>query len=306
MWMRSLRSLKHGNDALEEYDRGSKELVMLKRIITAVVAICVLLPVLIFSNTIIFPAAVSLVSMICIYEISKCMGIEKRLSVVLPIYGFAAASPILIRVLDSMVHYAMISFIVASLYLVYLFSLIIWSHGKLSFGNTLAVFTVSLYSIAALSAIVYIRDFGEIGKYLYLLIFIGAWVTDTFAYFTGYFLGKHKLIEDVSPKKTIEGSIGGTVFCALSFVVFGLVVDHWFGQNANVWFLVVCGVIISLISQIGDLIMSVIKRHFGIKDFGKIFPGHGGMLDRFDSILAVSLGLCAICLFMGLTGIQLI
>ena len=69
----------------------------------------------------------------------------------------------------------------------------------------------------------------------------------------------------------------------------GVVVDIWFEQEANLLFLAICGVIISMISQIGDLIMSVIKRHYGIKDFGKIFPGHGGMLDRFDSILAVAI-----------------
>ena len=165
---------------------------------------------------------------------------------------------------------------------------------------------LAMYISAALSAIVFIRDFQDSGKYIYLLIFIGAWFTDIFAYFTGYFVGKHKLIEDVSPKKTIEGSIGGIVFCALGFVGLGLVVDVWFEQDANLLFLAICGVIISLISQIGDLIMSVIKRHYGIKDFGKIFPGHGGMLDRFDSILAVSLGLCAICMFAMLSGITLI
>ena len=138
------------------------------------------------------------------------------------------------------------------------------------------------------------------------MIFLGAWITDTFAYFTGFFFGKHKLIEDVSPKKTIEGSIGGIFFCALSFVIFGLVVDTWFACDANLIFLGVSGVVISLIAQVGDLIMSVIKRQYGIKDYGKIFPGHGGMLDRFDSILAVSLGLCAVCLFGILTGIPLI
>jgi phosphatidate cytidylyltransferase len=158
----------------------------------------------------------------------------------------------------------------------------------------------------ALNAIIYIRDYNNIGKYIYLLIFIGAWITDIFAYFTGVFFGKHKLIEDVSPKKTIEGSIGGTLFCALSFVAFGLVVDYFFNMDSNIIFLALSGIIIAIISQIGDLIMSVVKRHYGIKDFGKIFPGHGGVLDRFDSIFAVTLGICAVCMFMTLTNIQII
>ena len=77
-------------------------------------------------------------------------------------------------------------------------------------------------------------------------------------------------------------------------------------MDANIVFLAISGVILSVIAQIGDLIMSVIKRHYGIKDYGKIFPGHGGMLDRFDSILAVSLGLGVVCMFVTLTGIKLI
>lgn len=278
---------------------------MLKRILTSIVALAVLFPVLFLSDTVVFPVAISVVSLISLYEIFKCTKTHKKWAIVLPIYLFAAISPFLMRYLSSYVQYALIAFIAAALYLIYLFSLIVWSHGKLPFGDTAAVFALALYIIGSFSVLLYVRDFQPAGKYIYLLIFIGAWVTDVFAYFTGYFLGKHKLIEDVSPKKTVEGSIGGIVFCSIGFVTLGLVVDHWFGQNANVLFLIVSGVIVSIISQIGDLIMSVIKRHYQIKDFGKIFPGHGGMLDRFDSILAVSLGLGVICMFVTLTGIQL-
>jgi phosphatidate cytidylyltransferase len=77
-------------------------------------------------------------------------------------------------------------------------------------------------------------------------------------------------------------------------------------MDSNIIFLALSGIIIAIISQIGDLIMSVVKRHYGIKDFGKIFPGHGGVLDRFDSIFAVTLGICAVCMFMTLTNIQII
>ena len=119
-------------------------------------------------------------------------------------------------------------------------------------------------------------------------------------------IGKHKLIPEVSPKKTIEGSIGGTLFCVLSFVVFGIVVDSFFGTNANLIFLAISGVFVAIVAQMGDLIMSLIKREYGIKDYGKLFPGHGGVLDRFDSILAVSLMLAIICVFAGIINISLI
>lgn len=279
---------------------------MLKRVITGVVAILILLPVLFFSNTVVFPIAISLISLVSLYELFHCMHVEKRVAVVIPLYAFSIVAPFLMRYLADGIQFALIAFISAALYVIYLFALVVWSHGKLPFGEAAAVFAASLYVLAAMSAITYIRDFPQGGKYIYLLIFLGAWVTDTFAYFTGFLFGKHKLIPDVSPKKTIEGSIGGTLFCALSFVAFGWILDVFFEQNANLVFLFVSGILIALISQIGDLIMSVIKRHYGIKDFGKIFPGHGGMLDRFDSILAVSLGLCAICMFATLSGISLI
>ena len=281
---------------------------MLKRIITSVVAICVLVPVLIFSGTVVFPIALSIVTLISLYEIFRCMGVEKKLHVTVPLYIYGVIAPFLMRynpMRDPMA-FALISFMVGALYLVYLFSLIVWSHGKLKFSDMISVFTMAVYIIGAMSSILYVRDYGEGGRFLYLLIFIGAWITDIFAYFTGYLFGKHKLIEDVSPKKTVEGSIGGILFCALAFVGYGLIVKHFFAADANLVFLGISGVILSVISQIGDLIMSVIKRQYNIKDYGRIFPGHGGMLDRFDSILAVSLGLGVVCMFVTITGINLI
>ena len=280
---------------------------MLKRVITSLVATCVLVPILIFSHTFIFPLAIAVITVVSLYEIFKCMGAHQRLYITIPMYLYGAAAPFLMRYnpFGEPMAFALISFMVGALYMVYLFSLIVWSHGKLKFGETVSVFAMSVYIIGALNSIIYVRDYGEGGKYLYLLIFIGAWFTDIFAYFTGYLFGKHKLIEDVSPKKTVEGSIGGIVFCALAFVGYGFIVKTFFSAEANLIFLGISGVIISVISQIGDLIMSVIKRQYNVKDYGWIFPGHGGMLDRFDSILAVSLGMGVVCMFVTLTGITL-
>ena len=276
---------------------------MLKRIITALCATVVLLPILWFSDTVVFPAALGLAAAVCLFEMFRCMGLHKNLALSLPLYAAALAFPTLQRYVDYG-KLVMIAFICLSLYTVYLFALVIWSKGKIPYKDAAASCLTSVYIITALNMVVYIRDFGANGKYLYLLIFIGAWVTDIFAYFTGVFFGKHKLIESVSPKKTIEGSIGGTLFCALGFVVMGIVANS-FGCNANFVFLAIGGVIISVISQIGDLIMSVIKRHYGVKDYGRLFPGHGGMLDRLDSILAVSFALSALCMFSELVNIPL-
>ena len=279
---------------------------MLKRIITSLVAICVLVPILFLSHTWVFPIAVAIVSVICLFEMFKCMGLDKKLAVTIPAYLIALLLPILQRLEIEGTKVIAAATVLCVVYLVYLFALVVWSHGKFTYNQMAASVLTSFYIMLAMNMILFIRDFNEDGQFLYLLIFIGAWMTDIFAYFTGVFFGKHKLIEDVSPKKTIEGSIGGIVFCALSFVALGLVADIFFDRNANLVFLAISGVFISMIAQVGDLIMSVIKRHYGIKDYGKLFPGHGGMLDRFDSILAVSLGVGAMCLLSMVTNIPLL
>ena len=113
-------------------------------------------------------------------------------------------------------------------------------------------------------------------------------MTDTFAYFSGYFFGKHKLCPEISPKKTVEGSIGGSLWSVGIVLVYGLLVDKQFGVEINYIKLGVLGVLIAIVSQIGDLTASVIKRKYGVKDYGTIFPGHGGVLDRLDSIIATA------------------
>ena len=160
------------------------------------------------------------------------------------------------------------------------------------------------YALIGLCAILYIHDRVDGGKYIYLIVFIGAWVTDTFAYFSGMLFGrggKHKLIPEVSPKKTVEGSIGGILFCILAMILFGFIIEKIDGSlQAKYPILAIGGLAISVVAQIGDLSMSVIKRHYGIKDYGFIFPGHGGILDRFDSVIAVSVVLAVFTAFFPL------
>lgn len=113
------------------------------------------------------------------------------------------------------------------------------------------------------------------------LILLATYGCDTGAYFTGYFFGKHKLCERISPKKTIEGSIGGIVF---SLVLSGIFC-FFFIKGYSIVFLTLVSVMMPIVSQIGDLAFSAIKRNYGIKDFSNIFPGHGGFMDRVDSLV---------------------
>ncbi|NBG87603.1 phosphatidate cytidylyltransferase [Isachenkonia alkalipeptolytica] len=123
-------------------------------------------------------------------------------------------------------------------------------------------------------------DLLESPAHIIWLVFIIAFATDTFAYFTGRFLGKHKLCPRVSPKKTIEGSIGGLVGTVAACGVFA-----YFIFPQGIFSFMILGALGSAVAQMGDLSASMVKRWTGIKDFGKIMPGHGGVLDRFDSII---------------------
>ena len=129
----------------------------------------------------------------------------------------------------------------------------------------------------------------DFGRYAVLAVFIFAWLTDTGAYFTGSFLGKHKLAPNLSPKKTIEGAVGGVITTVISALVYIIILKKCFNiiLPNNVIF-IIAAAICSVLSMLGDLCASAVKRHCGVKDFGNIFPGHGGFLDRFDSVVFIA------------------
>lgn len=125
------------------------------------------------------------------------------------------------------------------------------------------------------------------GPVLIWLVFLIAWAGDTAAYFTGLAIGKHRLCPAISPKKSVEGAVGGLIGSILGCLLFGLAAERWAGINFNPVSYMLLGFIGGILAQAGDLSASIIKRFAGVKDFGNIIPGHGGILDRFDSILFV-------------------
>lgn len=138
-----------------------------------------------------------------------------------------------------------------------------------------------------LTSLLRIRNWPS-GQILLLTPFILAYCSDTGAYFIGVMLGKHKMCPNISPKKSWEGFVGGICVAVLGMVIFSLVLDQVCHYKVNYILAVVYGLAGSLGSVFGDLIMSVIKRQTGIKDYGKLLPGHGGILDRFDSVTMVA------------------
>lgn len=260
------------------------------RIITAIVALCALLPLLIFSDTAIFPIAGVIFCAMAVFEMLRCCRLHRRLAISIPMIAASAFVffPFVFRDRTALSGIGMAAIIVMVLYL---FTCMVFSRGKISLQEVGIPFISCFYVIAAFTGLILLRYCSADGKYLYLISFFGAWVTDTFAYFAGRLFGKHKLIPEISPKKTVEGSIGGTVFCVLFMLFYGWLVAKISdgAVQANYLMLAISGLVVSFVSQVGDLSMSAVKRIYGIKDYGKLFPGHGGVLDRFDSVLAVAL-----------------
>lgn len=164
----------------------------------------------------------------------------------------------------------------------------------------MAVTILGFLYVGVFFSCIYLISQFDGGKYLVWLIFISSWMCDTTAYYSGRFFGKHKLNPEVSAKKTIEGSIGGllgsTVFCG----IYGYVVINVFGFNSILLYhYIIIGALCGIFSQFGDLVASSVKRHAGVKDYSNLIPGHGGILDRFDSIIY-----SAVLIFFYLTLIQ--
>ncbi len=270
---------------------------MLKRIITAVVLIAILVPILFLSWKVpyLIPALLALMSTVAVFELLRCMGRHRDFAVSIPAYLIACGIPLGTAWANRIADYLMICVAVLGVYLIYLFTVAVFRRGRMTFAEVASAYVGVLYISVSFASLALLRHQTEMGGYLYLLVFFGAWVTDTFAYFTGRFLGKHKLNPEISPKKTVEGSIGGIVGCVLSFAVFGVVMQFGWEMQVNYVMLCVSGLVCSFVSQIGDLITSLIKREHDVKDYGKIFPGHGGVLDRFDSVLAISPILLILC-----------
>ena len=127
----------------------------------------------------------------------------------------------------------------------------------------------------------------ENGKLLVWFIIIAAWGTDIFAYIVGKTMGKHKFSQ-ISPNKSIEGCIGGIIGQAVLTLIYALVINTYLGMNINYLYIAGISILLSIIGQIGDFSASSIKRYVGIKDFSNLLPGHGGMLDRIDSLIFIA------------------
>ncbi len=260
---------------------------MAKRIITAVIAVALFIPVLYFSDTYIFPSAIALLATIAAFEMLKCIGSLQTWAISIPQIVMSAALPFLMRLGNDNSIYIRAAIFIHFVYVIYLMAYAVMSKGAVKLEQVASVFFACLYVNTGFSSLILLRD-APVGKYIFILAFLGPWISDSFAYFFGVAFGRHKLIPEVSPKKSVEGCVAGILFCALSYMIYAILLSHFGLVELNVVALTVFGLVVSVVSQVGDLSASFIKREYGIKDYGNFFPGHGGVLDRFDSVLPVA------------------
>ena len=261
---------------------------MLQRIITAVVGICVALVLVILSGTIAYNFTLAIITAILLWEILRANKCNEHKLLFGVCVAFGALLPFFkLEILSS---YVEIFYVVFALVALFLF-LFYFQKIKVEKFSYMIAFTM-LISFS-MNCFFEIRNNYIHGLYYLCLTLAASWLADAGAYFVGVTLGKHKLCPSISPKKTIEGAVGGVVITAIIFSLacFGYkLVLGWNGTEINVNYVVAVlfSLVASCLAIIGDLVASLIKRQVDIKDFGNIMPGHGGLMDRCDSVLLVA------------------
>ena len=261
----------------------------IKRTITGVIALPILAVILIFSNTIIMDIFTAIIACISMYEYFHCFKSTKKAN---PSQYLGYIFCILIAfthfVDERLLAYIMVLIIPFSL--VALFTELVLSKGEKNIKDIAVTMLGICYIPLMIIYLSLIRDMdldqGLNGKILIWFVLIASWGSDVFAYFIGRHFGKHKLTK-ISPNKTIEGAVAGIVGAILLGILFAVLCNTIWNVGINYLVIAIIMAILSAVGQIGDLAASSIKRYCEIKDFSELIPGHGGMLDRIDSIIFV-------------------
>ena len=254
------------------------------RLVSAVVLIALLLAILFFTPVWAFSLLVCALTFMVMYELTKVFGLSAKPTICVANFLFAAGFMALGFLNNELI--GKLIFPLGILYIMTLTILSVLNNKKVKFTDVCSSVFLVVYSVAFLMHLTLIRRLDN-GVALLFMALIGAYVTDTGAYFTGLAIGKHKLIPSVSPNKTVEGSVGGMLAAVVGFVIYGVIMQN-LGHSVNYLYLIILALICSVISQFGDLAASVMKRSFEVKDFGNLIPGHGGMVDRVDSLMFVA------------------
>lgn len=290
---------------------------MLTRIISGAVGVLILAAVLFFHDTIVLPIAVAAMIAVMLYELLRAVKLEKRILILCAVEACGIAMPflygafyvwepvrkdgmtLLIRNTDGVISIAAFAVTLLAAFVIF----ITWlkKHSEIRYEQIFFALAVMVLVPQAMTCIVRIdRMDSDNGLFLLIMGLCGAWIADTGAYFTGVAFGKHKLCPEISPKKTIEGFAGGILTTGIVFAVAFGVHDGFTAGGVILAF--VLGAVCAVIGTVGDLSASMVKRQIGFKDYGKIMPGHGGLMDRFDSVLFVLPTFYAFMSLLGTSG----
>jgi phosphatidate cytidylyltransferase len=263
---------------------------MKTRVITGIgILVVAVLLVVLAPFTPVFCIGMSVLAVMASFELLRVFGIHKDWHISAPSYLLAAALPFAAYFVtdETRVKFILIEAAIIFIYLVYLLGAAVFSHKKIKFVLVAAVFMALVYvivSFTSLSLLMYVNK----GLFYFGVIIISSWGCDAGAYFIGCKFGKHKLIPDVSPNKSVEGAIGGILVSIVLNVLYGFVVSTLGGAKVEYLSLALLGLVLSIVAMVGDLIASLIKREYGIKDYSNLLPGHGGIVDRFDSVFPIA------------------
>ena len=275
---------------------------MLTRIISGAVGIVIMAGILFFHDTIVLPIAVAAIIAVMLFELLRAVKLEKCFPVYFAVEACGISMPF---IYNSYYYYddtkidgaaeavnsiygsvTLIAFAVALAAAFVIFATWLRNHKEIRYEQVFFALAAMVLVPQAMSTMVRIdRMDDENGLFLLIIGLCGAWIADTGAYFTGVAFGKHKLCPEISPKKTIEGFIGGITFTGIAYAAAFSIRGGFSVYTCAVAFVI--GAVCAVIGTIGDLSASMVKRQIGFKDYGKIMPGHGGLMDRFDSVLFV-------------------
>lgn len=261
---------------------------LVKRILSAIVMIGALVCLIYIGGPVIW-VAVSAISITAEWELGKALGYGQTENGKKPLLIVGMVMSVLMYMICWLYDYKIAFLLCPSIYLIIVFAFYVFKYGKYSVKDVACFILIFMYISIFLAFIPVVRECLPHGMYMVWILLIPSIASDTFAYFVGSAIGKHKLAPVVSPKKSIEGSVGGVIGSALIMGLYGLFLSH--NLSVKNGFIIVCvliGLVVGGVSQIGDLAASAIKREVGIKDYGNIIPGHGGALDRIDSIIYVA------------------